>query len=135
MTRIFDDSMNGMLYCDVPEKELKQSIARLPDKSSSMFQLDFAPWHTSELVSKKIGKMKLNMFELVAKSPDINPVEMLWLIIDQRLAAKPIDTQKQLKERLKEEWNGIDQQLCVSLIDSMPNRIQKCLKSKGGHFM
>ena len=79
--------------------------------------------------------MKLNMFEWVAKSPDLNSVEMLWSIIDKRLAAKPIYTKEQLKERLKEEWNGIDQQLCLNLIDSMLNRIQKRLKAKGGHFM
>ena len=79
--------------------------------------------------------MKLNMFEWVAKSPDLNPVDMLWSIIDKRLAAKLIYTKEQLKERLKEECNGIDQQLCLNLIDSMFNRIQKCLKAKGGHFM
>ena len=48
--------------------------------------------------------MKLNMFEWVAKSPDLNPTEMLWSIIDKRLAAKPIYT----KERMKEEWNAIN---------------------------
>ena len=104
MARIFYDNMNGVLYCDVLQKELKQSIARLPDKSSYMFQQNVAPWHTSKLVSEKIAKMKLNMFEWVAKSPYLNPVEMLWSIIDKRLVAKPIYT----KERLKEEWNGID---------------------------
>ena len=87
--------------------------------------------HTSKLVSEKVVKMKLNMFEWMVKSPDLNSVEMLWSIIDKRLAVKPIYT----KERLKEEWNGIDQQLCLDLIDSMPNHIQKCLKAKGGHFM
>ena len=86
-----------------------------------MFQQDLAPWHTSKLVTEKMVKMKLNVFEWVAKSPDLNSVEMLWSIIDKRLAAKPIDT----KERLKEEWNGLDQQLCLNLIDSMSNCIQK----------
>ena len=100
-----------------------------------MFQQDLAPWYTSKLVSEKIVKMKLNMFEWVAKSPDLNSVEMLWSIIDKRLATKPIYTKEQLKERLKEEWNGIDQQLYLNLIDSMSNRTQKCLKAKGGHFM
>ena len=75
--------------------------------------------------------MKLNVFEWVAKSPDLNSVEMLGSIIDKRWAAKPIYT----KERLTEESNGVDQQLCLKLIDSISNRIQKCLKVKGGYFM
>ncbi|CAF2994013.1 unnamed protein product, partial [Rotaria sp. Silwood2] len=49
MARIFDDSMNGILYCDVLQNELKKSIARLPKKMSYMFQQDLAPWHTSKL--------------------------------------------------------------------------------------
>ena len=58
MARIFDDNMNGIIYCDVLQKELKQSIAQLPDKSSYIFQQDLAPWRTSKLVSEKIAKMK-----------------------------------------------------------------------------
>ena len=35
---------------------------------------------------------------------------------------------------LQEECNNIDQDLCIKLIESMPERIKKCLKAKGGHF-
>jgi transposase len=85
MARIFDDSMNGILYCDVLQNELKKSIARFPKKMSYMFQQDLAPWHTSKLVSEKIAKMRLNMLEWAPKSPDLNPVEMLWSILDKKL--------------------------------------------------
>ena len=37
MARIFDDSMNGVLYCDVLQKELKQSIVLLPDNNSYIY--------------------------------------------------------------------------------------------------
>ena len=40
-----------------------------------------------------------------------------------------------LIDRLQEEWNLIDENLCMKLIDSMPERIRKCLKAKGGHFL
>ena len=100
-----------------------------------MFQQDFAPWHTSKLVSEKIVKMKLIMLEWVTKSPNLNPVEQLWSIIDKRIGAPPIYTKAQLRERLKKKWSCIDQQLSFNLIDSMSDRIQKCLKAKGGHFI
>ena len=39
-------------------------------------------------------------------------------------------------KRLQEEWdNNIDQELWIKLVESMPERIQKCLKAKGGHFL
>ena len=33
---------------------------------------------------------------------------------------------------LQEECNNIDQDLCIKLIESVPERIKKCLKAKGG---
>ena len=38
-------------------------------------------------------------------------------------------------ERLEEEWENIDQELCIKLVESMEERIQNCLKSKSGHFL
>ena len=60
---------------------------------------------------------------------------MLWSILDKRLASRPIYSRAALMERLQEEWGNIDQDLCIKLVESMPEQIRKCLKAKGGHFM
>ena len=75
--RIFDGTMNGILYCNVLQSELKQSMAKLSKKTTYTFQQNLAPWHTSKLVKEKMAKMKLNVLEWAAKSPDLNPIEML----------------------------------------------------------
>lgn len=134
MARIFNDSMNGALYCDVLETEVKQSMKVFRKKADHLFQQDLAPWHTSKLVKEKMAKMKLNLLPWAAKSPDLNPIEMLWSILDKKLIGKPIYSISELKKRLQQEWDGIDKQLCLSLIDSMPDRVGKCLKARGGHF-
>ena len=132
---IFEGTMNGTLYCDVLQQELTQSIGKLPNRSAYTFQQDLAPCHTSKLFQEKMAKLKLNVLEWPAKSSDLNPIEMLCSILDKKLAAKPIYSIMELRQRLEEEWNGISQLSCLNLIDSMPDRIQKYLKSKGGHFM
>ena len=134
MARIFNDSMNGTLYCGVLETELKQSLKLFQRKCDYLFQHDLAPWHTSDLVKEKIAKMKLNLLSWVAKSPDLNPIEMLWSILDKKLIRTPIFSATELTRRLQQEWDTIDKELCLNLIDSMPDRIQKCLKARGGHF-
>ena len=133
--RRFEGTMNGTLYCDVLQQELTQSMKKLPKKSAYTFQQDPAPFHVSKLVQDKMGKLKLNALEWPAKSSHLNPVEMLCFILDKKLAAKPIYSIMELRQRLEEEWNGIRSLSCLNLIDSMPDRIQKCLKSKGGYFM
>ena len=134
-TKIYSENMNGNLYCDVLEHELKQSMRKISTKHRLTFQQDLAPWHTSNIVKDKIKKLKLNVLDWAPKSPDLNPIEMLWSILDKRLASKPIYSKTALKERLQEEWDQIDQDLCIKLVESMPERIRKCLKAKGGHFL
>ena len=75
------------------------------------------------------------MLEWAPKSPDFNPVEVLWSILDKKLVAKPIYSKGALIERFQEEWNNTDKDLCIELNESTPEWIRKCLKAKGGHFL
>ena len=39
----------------------------------------------------------------------------------------------QLWERVEHEWNQIEKDECVKLIESMPRRVAAVLKAKGGY--
>ena len=104
---IFQGTINGTLYCDVLQQELTQSTGKLSNKSVYTFQQDLEPCQTSKLVQEKMAKLKMNVLEWVARSSHLNPIEMLWSILDKKLAAKPIYLIIERRQRLKEEWNGI----------------------------
>ena len=112
--------MNVGLYCDVLQNEVKQFLANIPAQGKMVFEQDLASWHTSNIVKEKIAKLKLRMPVWAPKRPDLNLVEMLWSILDRKLAAKPIYSKAALIERLQEEWNDIDNDLCVKLVESIP---------------
>ena len=61
--RIFDENMNGQTYCDVLNHDLKQSIAKLPDKGKIIYQQALAPRHTSKMVMAKMKKTKLKVLD------------------------------------------------------------------------
>ena len=61
--RIFEETMNGTLYCDVLQQELTQSMRKLRNKSAYMSQQDLAPCRTSKFVQEKMAKLKLNVLE------------------------------------------------------------------------
>ena len=42
-----------------------------------------------------------------AQSPDLNPIEGIWLIIKQRIRRRVFDSEEELKEALQEEWDKI----------------------------
>ena len=135
LSRIFDENMNGMTYCEVLRHELVQSMSMAPNKSELIFQQDLAPWHTSNIVQATIKQMKFKVLNWAAKSPDLNSMEILWSILEKNLSSKSIYSKLALQDRLQQEWNNIDKSLCLKFIDSVSERIQRCLKAKDGHFL
>ena len=69
---------------------------------------------------EKIIKLKLGVLDYAPKSPDLNLVEILWSILDKKLITKPIYSKAALINRFEEEWNDIDKDLCIKLVESMP---------------
>ena len=124
------------LYCDVSATRIwHNQWENYRTNSSYTFQQDLAPWHTSKLIQEKTAKLKLDVLEWPAKSLDLNPIEILWSILNKKLAAKPIYSIVELRQRLEGKWNDIRQLSGFNLIDWMPDRVLKCLKLKESYFM
>ena len=56
------------------------------------------------------------------QSPDLNPIEHLWIEIDNRLRHLPerISNKNDLWNKIQQVWNEIDIDTCTNLIHSMP---------------
>ena len=69
------------------------------------------------------------------QSPDLNPIEELWLIVEsglQKHESGPSNI-RELEKMVIEEWESIPKNLYHKLISSMPSRIQAVISAKGGH--
>ena len=86
--KVFDGNMDGQSYWSVLNGESKRSMAKLSDRARIVYQQDLAPWHASSLVNDSIKTMKLKVFDWPAKSPAMNPIEMLWSILYKKLIRK-----------------------------------------------
>ena len=93
-----------------------------------------APVHTAKDVQKWLKTNKIKILKnWPSQSPDLNPIEHLWHELETRIRNRPnnLKNLKELEAALKEEWNKIPQNVLMNLIESMPSRIQACIKSKG----
>ena len=61
-----------------------------------------------------------------------NPVENLWAILDERLEDKKFKTEKGMKKEIRQLWDELDSSLLHNLIDSIPDRLRRIRKAKGG---
>jgi hypothetical protein len=59
----------------------------------------------------------------------------LWDHIKRRLGEYEVEPKGilELWERVEEEWNKIDAEVCQNLIGSMPRRVAAVLKAKAGY--
>ena len=67
-------------------------------------------------------------------SPDANPIENLWSLVKRRLKSSRCSSKSALIAAFIQVWNHDEeiQQMCKKLIQSMPDRIEAILASKGG---
>ena len=66
------------------------------------------------------------------KGDDINPIEKLWAILDERPEDKKLQTEKGMKKKIRQLWDELDSSLLHNLIDSIPDRLRRIRKAKAG---
>jgi hypothetical protein len=70
-----------------------------------------------------------------AKSLDLNPVEHIWDLLDQRVRARAMHPRNvwELAGALVEEWVDMPQHELANLVQSMRRRCTAVLNAAGGH--
>ena len=128
--------MDGQQYCEILEDGVVESFEKLEmAEGERIFQQDNDPKHMSNKATKWFEDNDIQVLVWPAQSPDINPIEHLWVSLKHALQqySRPPKGVHELWDRVREEWNKIPPETCQQLIESMPRRIQAVIKAKGGH--
>ncbi|KAG1674513.1 CD63 antigen [Nymphon striatum] len=106
-----------------------------PD-GDGIFQQDLAPCHTSCKMRTFFEESGLEVLDWPGNSPDINPIENLWVIMKRRLQKEDCSTMTKLISAGIRAWYHDEElaKMCSNLVESMPNRVQMLVKAKGGHI-
>jgi hypothetical protein len=124
--------MDAELYRSILADDLAPSVEHYGSNLKDfIFQHDDDPKHTSRLVRQWLVDNEIEVLDWPAQSPDLNPIENLWEHLKRRMLAPT--SMHALWERLELEWNAIQADVCVNLIESMPRRIAAVLKAKEGY--
>lgn len=127
-----DEKMTGQYYVNLLKKNLKPS-ARIMNLNEFVFQQDNDPKHTSKVASKYFIDNHIEKLEWPPQSPDLNPIEHLWTILDEKI---PLTTRTNLQsfwKSMEYGWKAIPQSTLENLVSSMPKRLTEIIKNKGGH--
>jgi hypothetical protein len=101
--------MNTELYIETMENSLKPSIDLLyEDGTNVIYQQDNAvTCHKSRLSMAWFAENHVDVMDWPPRSPDLNPIEHIWSMIDQRISGIRFDSLAQLEDELVRQWNAI----------------------------
>lgn len=95
------------------------------------FQQDNDPKHSSKLVKKFFTDEQIPVLKWPSQSPDLNPIENLWEILDRSVRTRTYSNKGDLFASLQEKWSNLDMGIVDKLIESMPRRCQAVIDNKG----
>jgi DDE superfamily endonuclease len=128
--------MDGELYCKILEDELQESIKHFNKSPEDViFQQDNDPKHKSHRAKAWFQSHGFEVLPWPAQSPDLNPIDHLWDHLKKRLGGyeRQPTGMIELWERVEEEWEKIDKEVCQNLIESMPRRVAAVIMAKWGY--
>lgn len=131
-----DGRMDAELYTQILEDELQQTLQFYGKEAADIiFQQDNDPKHKSRRATKWFEDHEYIVMVWPSQSPDLNPIEHLWVFLKRRLADYPEPPKGilELWERAEAEWNKIPKETVQNLIESMPRRMEAVIKAKGGY--
>lgn len=137
----FQENLNSKVYQCILKQHLKESkIIYSSDAPKTLpgnwtFLQDNAPSHKAKTTMKVVEELVGDRFiSHPAKSPDLNPIENLWGILDQKVKAAEITNIQTLKRFLRKEWKTLPWQHIRNCVDSMPRRLELCRESGGNRL-
>jgi transposase len=130
---VVDGTLDSDTYIQILKEAMIPSAQALHN-GYMVFQQDNAPAHTSKKTKTFLQEHRIQVLPWPAKSPDLNPIENLWQILESKVRPRMSSSLVGLKEALMDEWKKISKETCQKLIQSLPKRCKACTKARGGHF-
>ena len=122
-------TLNSDKYIDILENHL---LPFMEIRQCEIFQQDSAPAPTSRRVKNWFADHDIPLLDWPGNSPDLNPIENMWMILKRRISERNCASIEELKRILTNIWvTEITPEMCQRLASSMPRRIEAVIKNKG----
>ena len=124
-------TMDKEMFKQILVHQVRPTLWSLFPDGNFIFQQDNDPKHTSRVCKDYVARARWEVLDWPSQSPDLNPIENLWAILDAKLRERRPQNEEELYQTLKEGWERLDVQLLTRLVDSMPNRLRQVLENDG----
>lgn len=124
-------TMDQYVYIDILKQHLRPSVEKLGIERDYWFQQDNDPKHTAINSQLYLLYNVPHVLKCPPQSPDLNPIEHAWDMLERKLRKSQITSRIDLEQRLLLEWSTITAEETKKLVHSMPKRLAEVIKMKG----
>jgi hypothetical protein len=124
--------LEGSVDHDTYQRKCLQPHITILAAPGVKFMQDGARCHVDHHVTKYLqSKHVTTVRDWPARSPDLNPIEVMWSVIQRRVDASAPCDKEELKAFWRREWDAIPVEQVNSLVDSFQARLKACIAGKG----
>lgn len=128
-----EGTMTAKDYIEVLKKNLRSSAEKLGLLNSYQFYQDNDPKHKALITREWMLYNCRKVLDTPPQSPDLNPIENLWHLLDKNICKNPVSNKYEMRERLLAEWNQLPADYLSTLVESMSRRLAAVIEARGGH--
>jgi hypothetical protein len=130
---VHSGSVTGLVHAKLLEEHAVPSFKAIFPRGDGIYQQDNAPVHTAKVAQDILVAKKVKVLPWPAYSPDLNPIENLWAMLETSLRSHSSPSSlAELTKAVRIEWNSIPQEVLRDLIESMPRRVNAVIQARGG---
>lgn len=127
-----DKIMEKQFYLKILKENLETSATQLGFQNDGfLFQQDNDPKRSSYMVKEWL-LYNCKQLHTPPQSPDLNPIEHIWDLLEKRIGKHTITSKESLKNALSTEWMKIPQSDTGVLVKTMRRLLQAVMAAGGG---
>ena len=99
-----------------------------------IFMQDNVPCHIARATTHMLAARRVQVLKWPSKSPDLNPIEHVWDLLDRRVRQRPVQQNlHELEIDLVQEWTALFQLSIRNYVMSMRTRCLAVIAADGGY--
>lgn len=127
---IWQGWQNSEMYCATLEQVLVPFIKTTHPRYHRYYH-DKDTTHCSNHTKAWLEMKKIKYKYLPTNSPDLNPLEFIWWILDSRVCKHSSQTIEEYKKWICEEWANISMEEIQNVIDRLAQYLHKIIEAGG----